>query len=106
MNWARNPGWRIAAKDRFVDRDPLARVEWLSLIKEPLAALCEGHIRQREALDMFEWIFGFGYYGLPGHDVDGPCRIALGLMLHARADERSGSAGVFVVRSAVGRFPA
>ncbi len=56
MNWARNPGWRIAAKDRFVDRDPLAGVDWLSLIKEPLAALCEGHIRQREALDMFEWI--------------------------------------------------
>ncbi len=101
MNWARNPGWRIAANDRFVDGDPLARVELLSLIKEPLAALCEGHIRQREALDMFEWIFGFGYYGLPGHDVDGP-----GAWLHGRAAERSGSARVFIVRSVAGRSPA
>jgi hypothetical protein len=53
MNWARKPGWRIAAKDRWVD-DAVTGAVLVSLIKEPLAALWEGHIRQRNALDMFE----------------------------------------------------
>ena len=55
MNWARKPGWRIAANDRLVD-DAVTGAVLVSLIKKPLAALCEGHIRQRDALDMFEQI--------------------------------------------------
>ena len=56
--------------------DALTAADLVSLIKEPSAALCEGHIRQRDAWDMLD-DSGFGYYGLPGHHVDGPNGIPL-----------------------------
>jgi hypothetical protein len=36
--------------------DALTGADIVSLIKEPFAALCEGHIRQRDAWDMLEGI--------------------------------------------------
>jgi hypothetical protein len=33
MNWARKPGWRIAAKDRFADGEGLTEIDFVSLMK-------------------------------------------------------------------------
>src|SRR5580698_6075181 len=57
MNWARNPGCRIAANDRRADGGALAGIDWESLIRNHHHAARDlGHIRQREAWDMFERI--------------------------------------------------
>src|SRR5665213_838740 len=62
MNWARKPGWRIAANDRRVAGGASAGIALISLMPESShAARVEGHIRQREAWDMFERIRASGF---------------------------------------------
>jgi len=55
MNWARKPGWRIAAKDRFVGGGALSAPELESFMREPSLGKdrrkrhCPRHLRQQDA---------------------------------------------------------
>jgi hypothetical protein len=49
-NWARKPGWRIAAKDRFEDSDALTGTGLISFMKNhQIAVHVKGRIGQRDA---------------------------------------------------------
>jgi hypothetical protein len=58
MNWARKPGWRIAANDRFEACDAFTGIALVSLIQKTVdfAARRKRHIRPRDASGMFELI--------------------------------------------------
>jgi hypothetical protein len=56
MNWARTPGWRIAAKDRLINDGAVRGMDFVSLMKKHQCCVSGRHIRQHDALHTFERI--------------------------------------------------